>query len=84
MPLLSFSQINGENFPEYIGNDLGVTYLPKQTIFKIWAPTASAVKLNLYKDGSGGKAMKIFQMSKQKQGVWQSKIASTSATSLRS
>ena len=56
-------------------NDLGVTYTPKQTVFKIWAPTASAVKLNLYKAGAGGEAVRTFLMSRKQQSVWQSKIA---------
>ena len=76
LPLVSLSQIKSEVYPEYKGNDLGVTYTLKQTVFKIWAPTASAVKLNLYKAGEGGKAMKTYLMSRQQQGVWRSKIAS--------
>ena len=45
------------NFPEfgklfnYDGNDLGVTYTPNSTTFKVWAPTASIVRLMIYKSG---------------------------------
>ena len=75
-PLVTLSQSKSEEYAVYEGNDLGVTYTARQTVFKIWAPTASAVKLNLYKAGAGGKAMKTYVMSKQRQGVWQSKIIS--------
>ena len=74
-PLAALCQIKSDNYPVYSGNDLGVTYTAKQTVFKIWAPTASAVKLHLYKEGAGGKAFKTLLMSRQKQGVWQTKIA---------
>ncbi len=40
------------NYKTYSGNDLGATYTPASTTFKVWAPSASAVKLNLYKTGS--------------------------------
>ena len=74
LPLVSFSQTNKENYPVYAGNDLGVTYSPKQTVFKIWSPTASAVKLHLYKAGAGGEAVKTLLMTSKQQGVWQTNI----------
>lgn len=36
----------------YDGNDLGATYTPEATTFKVWAPTATSVTLNLYTRGS--------------------------------
>jgi type I pullulanase len=36
----------------YDGNDLGATYSPEKTVFKVWSPTATEVKLNLYATGS--------------------------------
>ncbi|MCH5303663.1 MAG: type I pullulanase, partial [Ruminococcus sp.] len=36
----------------YDGNDLGATYTPQATTFKVWAPTATDVKVNLYATGS--------------------------------
>ena len=32
----------------YDGDDLGAVYTPTSTTFKVWAPVASEVKLNLY------------------------------------
>lgn len=36
----------------YTGDDLGATYTPQQTTFKLWAPTSSAVRLHLFNYGS--------------------------------
>ena len=36
----------------YNGNDLGATYSKDSTTFKVWSPTASEVKVRLYKYGS--------------------------------
>lgn len=37
---------------EYDGDDLGAVYSEESTTFKVWAPTASDVKLRLYAKGS--------------------------------
>lgn len=36
----------------YDGDDLGVTYTPTQSTFKLWAPTSSVVKLRIYNNGT--------------------------------
>ena len=36
----------------YDGNDLGSTYTPEATTFKVWSPTSEAVTLKLYATGS--------------------------------
>lgn len=36
----------------YTGNDLGATYTPTQTTFKLWAPTSSKVVLRIYRGGT--------------------------------
>lgn len=43
--------LNHEQF-YYDGNDLGYTYTPEKTTFKLWAPTASKVSLAVY-DNAG-------------------------------
>lgn len=40
----------------YTGNDLGATYTKEKTTFRVWAPTAKAVKVYLYKGGRDGAA----------------------------
>jgi pullulanase len=59
-----------DDYPVYTGNDLGVIYSPAKTLFKIWAPTANAIKLRLYDDGDGGKATQTLQLNKADQGAW--------------
>jgi pullulanase len=60
-----------DNYPTYSGNDLGVKYSPLQTVFKVWAPNASAVKLKLYNAGNGGQAISSIDMIKSINGVWE-------------
>jgi len=71
LPTIGISQINLTEYPVYKSEDLGVTYSSEQTMFKVWAPKASAVKLRLYKNGQDGEAMNTIDMTKVQQGVWQ-------------
>ena len=57
----------------YNGDDLGaVIQADGSTTFKVWAPTASKVVLNLYEAGNGGKAFSSVEMDKKAWGVWES------------
>lgn len=58
------------SYPIYNGNDLGLTYSPQQSFFRIWAPAAEKAELKLYNDGTGGKALKTVSMKKDKAGTW--------------
>jgi pullulanase len=73
--LFSFKSIKTiyslDEYPIYNGSDLGVTYSPSKTLFKIWAPTASAVKLRLYAAGDGGTPIQTSQLNKGDLGVWE-------------
>ncbi|MBQ7504261.1 MAG: type I pullulanase [Ruminococcus sp.] len=40
----------------YTKNDLGCTYFPDRTIFKVWSPDASDIRVQLYKTGSDDEA----------------------------
>jgi pullulanase len=57
-------------YPIYNGNDLGVHYSPASSVFKIWAPGASAVKLRLYAAGTGGTALQTIDVDKGALGTW--------------
>ena len=59
------------DYPVYTGKDLGLTYTPTAATFKIWAPTATAAKLNIYKSDLGGTALRSITMNKGDYGVWQ-------------
>ena len=53
----------------YNGNDLGATYSKESTTFKVWAPTATEIKLNLFATGSdseeGAKKLGTYQLKKE-------------------
>lgn len=77
--------INAESAMDtYEGKDLGLTYSPGSSVFKVWAPTAKAVSLVLYDTGGnedGTSAVsgvwdrgQILQMQPWAQGVWQIKV----------
>ena len=52
---------------------LGAIYAPKQTMFRVWAPTASNVTLHLYEAPAGGRA-RISAMRKLDDGCWEKAI----------
>lgn len=54
----------------YAGNDLGITYDKSKTSFRLWAPTASEVKLCLYKDGQTGDCYQTIDLEKSENGTW--------------
>lgn len=61
----------------YTGDDLGATYREESTTFKVWAPTAKKVEVQLYATGSddetGAKTLGRYSMtggSKNDKGVW--------------
>ena len=58
----------------YGGDDLGAVYSPEKTGFALWAPTAEAVSLRLYKKGSAvegaEKPFETIEMHKGEKGVW--------------
>ena len=56
----------------YDGDDLGATILSDgSTTFKVWAPTASKVVLNLFAAGNGVNAYDSLEMTKGDRGVWE-------------
>ena len=64
-----------ERFYTYDGNDLGVTYSPTETTFKVWSPISSFAKLNIYNVGApkslgGSDAFRSYPMSYLPGGVW--------------
>lgn len=66
----STAQESKISYPVYKGSDLGLTYSQKASTFKIWAPTATAAKLNVYKSDMGGTASRSIQMSSGENGIW--------------
>lgn len=58
----------------YSGDDLGCTYTPVKTTFKVWSPVATSVVLCRYATGSdaenGAKSLGTVEMTKGDKGVW--------------
>lgn len=59
-----------EDYPVYDGSDLELTYKPQSSKFRVWAPTASEVKLLMYDNGHEGGAYKMLDMKRSDQGTW--------------
>ncbi|MFC3750052.1 type I pullulanase [Paenibacillus sp. GCM10012306] len=82
---MNSNYINAESAVElYEGKDLGLTYTPGSSLFKVWAPTAFAVSLVLYETGGNNNLLeagsgikdngKIIQMQRHNTGVWQATV----------
>lgn len=74
-PLEWKKYFESEQFEEeyyYGGQDLGCTLLEHETEFRIWAPTAEKVILNLYDSGCVTEDDKIseYKMQKEAHGIW--------------
>ena len=56
----------------YTGNDLGATWSADKTSFRLWAPTADSVSINLYKSGTEGTGdlLEQFPMEQDIKGTW--------------
>lgn len=54
----------------YTGDDLGCTYTPQKTTFKVWTPEATSVVLCRYEKGNGGSVIEEVPMTKGDKGVW--------------
>ena len=63
------SQTFIENYT-YDGDDLGAVINGDSTTFKVWAPTASKIVLNLFESGHKGAAYESVEMTKTDRGVW--------------
>lgn len=50
--------------------ELGAIYAKDSTTFKIWAPLASRVVVNLYDKGESEKPYQVEELRKKKMGVW--------------
>ena len=79
MSTTAFYSNKPENYNTYDGNDLGFTYTPECTTFKVWAPSAEQVLLKLYTTGSyyeeGAQVLGIKQMLYDAStGVWSATV----------
>ena len=61
---------NYHSYPIYAGKDLGLNYSPRQSAFRIWAPTATNARLDFYNDGDNGAVVQTINMNKSEGGTW--------------
>ncbi len=66
-----------KQFPTYTGKGLGLTFVKNNANFRVWAPTATQVKLRLYSKGLGGEAVQTINMKKALQGTWTAALVGT-------
>lgn len=62
-------------YPTYTGKDLGLTYSKASSSFRIWAPTATKVRLLLYLHPLDGEASTTIQLKKEKLGTWATNLS---------
>ena len=73
IPALPTAIFDSEEFIEnytYDGDDLGAVIDGDHTVFKVWAPTAGAVTLNLFEAGNDCDAYETLEMTRGEKGVW--------------
>lgn len=62
------------SYPVYTGDDLGLTYSPEKSVFRLWAPTADKIELLFYHNGTGDFPASSYEMTKGKNGTWDAVI----------
>lgn len=72
-PVVPTSVFDSAEFKEkytYTGDDLGAVIHGDSTTFKVWAPTAASMQLNLYEAGNDCEAFAVMDMIPEDAGVW--------------
>ena len=67
-----YNSADFEKMYTYNGTDLGATWTPEKTLFRLWAPTADSVQILLYKSGDpdAQDLLETLNMSRDIQGTW--------------
>ncbi len=58
----------------YYGGSLGALYTKRMTEFRLWAPTASRVVLNIFREGLGDNKLDSMEMTPAENGTWVNKM----------
>ena len=59
-----------EAYPVYAFDDLGATYTPAATVFKLWSPAAQAARVNLYASDDPAEAALKIETMREVDGAW--------------
>lgn len=65
------SYSSNDDYPAFYGADLGLTYSPGSSQFKLWSPAAKKVVIHLSEKGEGGNRKETVPMSSAKDGLWE-------------
>lgn len=65
-----YSSEEFENLYTYDGNDLGANWTKDSTTFRVWAPTATGMDVNLYEQGDGDNLIESYPMNIDVKGTW--------------
>ncbi|HMQ48749.1 MAG TPA: type I pullulanase [Saprospiraceae bacterium] len=63
-----------DEYPVYEGTDLGLSYAAQQSVFRVWAPSASSLLLHLYESPVGGTPLESIAMKPSEQGTWLAEV----------
>ena len=71
-PSSYYSSAEFEEKYTYEGDDLGATWTTEKTDFRVWAPTATDVRINFYKTGDpeANDLFEQIQMTSDVNGTW--------------
>ncbi len=75
VPTLVFDSEDFVRAYAYDGDDLGAVIGEDGTTFKVWAPSALSVRLNLFEAGNDCDAYETVEMTRGGQGVWSATAA---------
>ena len=62
------------DYPSFTSEWTEMVYTPKSTNFMLWAPTAEAVKVNIFDEGLDSKAVNSVKMRRGDNGQWTAEI----------
>ena len=69
---MNYSSTEFESKYTYTGTDLGAVWTREKTAFRVWAPTASSVRVNLYRTGDAqvNDLLESLSMNADVNGTW--------------
>lgn len=76
MPIVYSTEEFEEKYT-YEGDDLGATYSKDKTVFRLWAPTAESVSVNLYESGDSWNKdlIESVEMTSDEKGTWVAEVS---------
>lgn len=63
-----------DDYPVYEGSDLGLSYSPEASAFRLWSPAAEAARLHFYTQPLEGEPARTTEMERAEQGTWTSRF----------